>query len=231
MKLSVVMIALNEEARIADAIQSAAFADEVVVVDSGSSDQTVAIARSLGARVEHQAWLGFARQKQKAVDLAHHDWVFVLDSDERITPALQAEIQTVLAQPRCAGYQVARLNYFFGKPVRHGGFYPDYSVRLFDRRHGHFADVPVHETVTVAGPVGRLKNPMLHRACDTVAQFVAKASHYATLAKKDNFFKALIRPPWMFFKIYFLRLGILDGKPGFVIAAMYSQYTFWKYVE
>jgi len=202
-----------------------------VVVDSGSSDQTVAIARSLGARVEHQTWLGFAKQKQKAVDLARHDWVFVLDSDERITPELQTEIQTVLTQPRFAGYHVARLNYFFGKPVRHGGFYPDYSVRLFDRRHGRFADVPVHETVSVAGPVGRLHNPMLHFACDTVGQFVAKASSYATLAKKDNFFKALFRPPWMFFKIYFLRLGILDGKPGFVIAAVYSQYTFWKYVR
>jgi len=130
--LSVVIISKNEEKFIEDAVQSALFADEVLVLDSGSTDDTCVMAKNLGARVEHQDWLGFGPQKNKAVALAKHDWVFVLDSDERITSDLQTEILQTLKAPTAAGYYVARLNNFFGKYIRHCGLYPDYSIRLFN---------------------------------------------------------------------------------------------------
>jgi len=193
-QLSVVIISKNEEKFIADAVKSASFADEVLVLDSGSTDATCMIAKNLGARVEHQDWLGFGLQKNKAVALAQHDWVFVLDSDERITLDLQTEILQTLKTPNAAGYYVARLNNFFGKNIRYCGLYPDYSVRLFNRNKGQFNNVTVHE-------------------------------------KKKNLLKAFVSPIWTFIKIYLLRLGILEGWRGFVIAKVYAQYTFWKYIK
>ena len=231
-RLSVVIISKNEEKFIADAVKSASFADEVLVLDSGSTDATCMIAKNLGARVEHQDWLGFGLQKNKAVALAQHDWVFVLDSDERITLDLQTEILQTLKTPNAAGYYVARLNNFFGKNIRYCGLYPDYSVRLFNRNKGQFNNVTVHESVQIKGNVNKLKNHMQHLAFDTVAEFSDKQKKYAALSqKKKNLLKAFVSPIWTFIKIYLLRLGILEGWRGFVIAKVYAQYTFWKYIK
>ena len=230
--LSVVIISKNEEKFIEDAVQSALFADEVLVLDSGSTDNTCVMAKNLGARVEHQDWLGFGPQKNKAVALAKHDWVFVLDSDERITSDLQTEILQTLKAPTAAGYYVARLNNFFGKYIRHCGLYPDYSIRLFNRQKGRFNHVPVHESVQVKGTTAKLKNHMLHLAFDTVEEFSNKQRKYAALSqKKKNLIKAFTSPVWTFFKIYIFRLGFLEGWHGFVIAKVYAQYTFWKYYK
>ena len=230
--LSVVIIAKNEEKFIKDAILSAKFADEVLVLDSGSIDNTCYIAKELGARIENQDWLGFGRQKNKAIELAINDWVFVLDSDERITTELQSEILTTLENPSFDGFFVARLNRFFGKNIKTCGLYPDYSIRLFNKQKGRFNDVEVHESVQIKGDTSTLKNHMIHLAYDTIDEFIAKQKKYSKLLnKKKNIIKALISPSWIFIKIYFIKLGFLDGWHGFVIAKIYAQYTFWKYTK
>ena len=231
-QLSVVIISKNEEKFIADAVKSALFADEVLVLDSGSTDSTCTIAQQLGAKVMHQDWLGFGAQKNKAVELAKNDWVFVLDSDERITPELQSEILNILKESTADGYHVARLNNFFGKNIRHCGLYPDYSIRLFNRCKGRFNDVTVHESVQIQGKTDKLKNHMLHLAFNTVSEFTDKQRKYAKLSqKKKNLIKAFISPIWTFLKIYIFRLGFLEGWRGFIIAKVYAQYTFWKYYK
>ena len=231
-KLSIVIITKNEEKFIFDALKSAVFADEVVILDSGSEDQTCNIAKKIGARVEQQSWLGFGAQKNKAVELADNDWVFVLDADERITPELRDEIISTLKNPQFNGYRIARLNNFFGKNIRHCGLYPDYSIRLFNRQKGKFNDVPVHESVQIQGNTDKLKNHMLHLAFDTVEEFSNKQKKYAELSQKDkNLIKAFISPIWTFLKIYIIRLGFVEGWRGFIIAKVYAQYTFWKYFK
>ena len=229
-KLSVVIISKNEEEFIADAVKSALFADEVLVLDSGSTDSTCTIAQQLGAKVMHQDWLGFGAQRNKVVELAKNDWVFVLDSDERITAKLQSEILSTLQEPTADGYHTARLNKFFGKNIRHCGLYPDYSIRLFNKEKGKFNDVTVHESVQMNGDTGKLKNHMIHLAFDTVEEFSNKQKKYAELSqKKKNLIKAFISPIWTFVKIYIFRLGFVEGWHGFIIAKVYAKYTFWKY--
>jgi len=229
-KLSVVIISKNEEKFIADAVKSALFADEVLVLDSGSTDNTCLIAQELGVKVLHQDWLGFGMQKNKAVELAKNDWVFVLDSDERITPELQIEILNTLKNPAVDGYHVARFNKFFEKYIKYCGLYPDYSIRLFNRQKGKFNNVTVHESVQIQGTTAKLKNHMLHLAFDSVEEFSNKQKKYAKLSqKKPNLIKAFVSPIWTFVRIYILRLGFLEGWHGLVIAKVYAQYTFWKY--
>ena len=231
-KLSIVIITKNEEKFIFDALKSAIFADEVVILDSGSEDQTCNIAKKIGARVEQQAWLGFGAQKNKAVELADNDWVFVLDADERITPELRDEIISTLKNPQFDGYRIARLNNFFGKYIKTCGLYPDYSIRLFNKNKGKFNDVAVHESVQINGRVLSLKNHMIHLAYENIDEFKVKQKRYASLShKKRNRLKALISPVWTFFKLYFIKLGFLDGWHGFTIARLYAQYTFWKYIK
>ena len=228
--LSVVIIAKNEEKFIGDAIRSAEFADEILILDSDSTDDTCKIAKQLGARVENQAWLGFGPQKNRAVDLATNDWVFVLDSDERIPPKLCSEIIDILKAPAFDGYFVGRLNNFFGKDIKTCGLYPDYSVRLFNRAKGRFNDVPVHECVEIEGKVAKLKNHMIHLAYNNVDEFINKQRYYSALSnKKKNILKAVASPCWTFFKLYFIKLGFLDGRHGYIISKIYAKYTFWKY--
>ena len=228
--LSVVIIAKNEEKFIGDAIKSAKFADEILILDSDSTDDTCKIAKQLGARVENQAWLGFGPQKNRAVDLATNDWVFVLDSDERIPPKLCSEIITTLKNPSFDGYFVGRLNNFFGKDIKTCGLYPDYSVRLFNRNKGRFNDVPLHEIVEIEGKVSKLKNHMIHLAYSNVDEFIEQQRYYSEISnKKKNIVKAIINPCWTFFKLYFIKLGFLDGWHGYIIAKIYAKYTFWKY--
>jgi glycosyltransferase involved in cell wall biosynthesis len=228
--LSVVIITKNEEKLIGDAIQSAKFANEVLILDSNSSDKTCEIALRMGARVEQHDWLGFGKQKNLAVNLAINDWVFVLDSDERITKELQQEILSEIDKPSSNGYLVPRLNWFFGKSIKTCGLYPDYSLRLYNKHMGSFSEVDVHESVNVQGKVSKLKNHMIHLAYDNVDEFILKQKKYSNLSqKKKNIFKALFSPIWTFFKIYILKQGFMEGWRGFIIAKVYAKYTFWKY--
>ena len=231
-KLSVVIISKNEEKFITDAVKSALFADEVILLDSGSTDNTCQFAKDLGAKVFYQEWLGFGPQKNKALEYASNDWVFVLDSDERITPALQQEIQQTLHDPYADGYHIARLNNFFGKNIKYCGLYPDYSIRLFNKNRGKFNNVPVHESVQLNGKVSKLKNHMIHLAYETIDEFIEKQNRYSSLNhKKKNILKAIINPYWTFFKLFIIKKGFLDGWHGFIISKLYAQYTFWKYIK
>jgi len=231
-KLSVVIITKNEERFIEDAIRSALFADEVLILDSGSTDQTCKIAQELGAKVLHQDWIGFGPQKNRAIELASNDWVFVLDSDERIPLKLQEEILNLMTDPKNDGYFVARLNNFWGEDIKTCGLYPDYSIRLFNKTKAKFNHVPVHESVQLKTKAGYVKNHMYHLAYSSVDEFIAKQNRYSTLHhKKRNILKAILNPYWTFFKLFFLKRGFLDGWNGFIISRLYAQYTFWKYIK
>lgn len=231
-KLSVVIITKNEQDFILEALESAKFADEIVVLDSGSSDKTCDIARQFGAQVYENEWLGFGAQKNKVVSLAQNDWIFVLDADERVTQELAVEITKLLKRPHKANaYYVARLNYFFGSPIKSCGLYPDYSIRFFNRTKGHFNEVPVHESVQTDEKVGKLHNHMIHLAYSNIEEFIEKQNKYSSLNHKKNKLKAFFSPWWTFFKLYIIKRGFSDGWRGFVIAVLYSQYTFWKFIK
>jgi glycosyltransferase involved in cell wall biosynthesis len=231
-RLSVVIITKNEENFIEEAIRSANFAEDIVVLDNFSDDKTCEISLKMGARVEQHEWLGFGKQKNLAVSLAVNDWVFVLDSDERITPELKLEIMNELKNPFSDGYLVPRLNWFFGKSIKNCGLYPDYSLRLYNKNKGSFNEVDVHESVKIDGKVSKLKNHMIHLAYENVDEFIEKQKKYSRLsAKKKNILKAIISPCWTFLKIYIIKLGFMDGWHGFIIAKVYAKYTFWKYIK
>lgn len=230
-EFSVAIITKNSEKSIKKCVSSALFADEVVVVDSGSEDNTVQICKNLGCKVLQKQWLGFGKQKQFAVDSCKNKWIFVLDSDEVITKELKDEILNTLKEPLFNGYKIARLNWFFGKPIYHGGLYPDYTIRLFKKDFGQFSDDEVHEKVLIKGDVGALKNYMIHYAYNNIEEFISKQNRYSSLNAKQNRLKAIINPYWTFFKIFVIKKGFLDGWRGFIIAKLYSEYTFWKYIK
>ncbi len=230
-KLSVAIITKNSEKTIKKCILSALFADEIVVIDSGSKDNTAQICKNMGCKVIKKEWMGFGKQKQFAVNSCKNDWIFVLDSDEVITDKLQFEILSVLKSPKYKGYKVARLNYYFGKPLYHCGLYPDYTIRLFDKNFGTFSSDKVHEKVRINVKVGTLKHHMLHFAYNNIEEFIEKQNRYSSLNAKQNRLKAIINPYWTFFKIFIIKKGFLEGWRGFVIAKLYAQYTFWKYIK
>jgi len=237
-RLSVCIIALNQEANIGDCLASVSFADDIVVVDTGSADRTVEVARTYTDRVLQADWQGFGRTKNYALDQARGEWVFSLDTDERVPPALQAEILGVVAADGpLDGYRVPRRNYFCGRWVRRLGWYPDYTLRLFRRGRGRFRDREVHEEVVVDGPVGTLKTPLEHYSYRSVSEYVARMDRYARLAARE-LAKAgrrpypgelFFRPLCSFFHFYFIRGGILEGAPGYTLAVLMSMYKFLKY--
>ncbi len=230
MKLSIVILTFNSQKYLSKVLNSCTFANEVVVVDSGSTDNTLEIANTFkNTKILHQKWLGFGKQKQYGVEASQNYWVFVLDSDEIITDKLKNEILSL--NFTCKAYFVPRLNYFFGKPIRHCGLYPDATLRLFDKNYAKFSEDEVHEKIITNEKTATLKNHMLHFAYENIEEFIVKQNRYSSLNKKDRVLKALLSPYWTFFKIYFLRLGFLEGWRGFVIAKLYAQYTFWKYIK
>lgn len=231
-KLSVVILSFNSEKYLKDVLSSVEFADEVILVDSGSTDNTLKIAKEYkNTKIINQNWLGFAKQKQFGVNLAKNEWVFVLDSDEIFTKELENEILDELKNPKFKAYKVARLNKFFGKFIKTMGLYPDYSIRFFNKNFAKFNDREIHEKVITDEKISSLKNHFLHNAYENIEEFINKQNRYSSLNKKPNKFKAIFNPCWTFFKLYFLKLGFLEGFRGFVIAKLYAQYTFWKYIK
>lgn len=237
-RLSVFVIALNQEANIGDCLASVSFADEIVVVDTGSTDRTVELAGAFTDRVLTAPWEGFGRTKNYALDQTRSEWVFSLDTDERVPPALREEILAVVrADGPGNGYRVARKNYFCGRWIRRLGWYPDYTLRLFRRGQGRFRDREVHEEVVVAGSVGTLKTPLTHYSYRSVSEYVARMDRYARLAAQE-LAKAgrrpvpgelFFRPFFSFLHLYFIRLGFLEGTPGYTLAVLMSIYKFLKY--
>lgn len=230
--LSFIVLTFNSEKYLKNLLKSVSFSDEVVIIDSGSTDKTLDICDEFkNVKIYHQDWLGFGAQKQFGVIKAKNEWVFVLDSDEIMTDELKDEILKTLENPKFMVYKVARLNYFFDKPIKTMGLYPDYTLRLFNKKYAKFNEKEVHESVITNQKIGTLKNHFLHYAYENIEQFIAKQNRYSSLNKKQNKLKAFINPCWTFFRLYVLKLGFLEGWRGFVIAKLYSQYTFWKYIK
>ena len=236
---SVVIITKNAATQLAACLESAAFADEILVVDSGSDDGTAELAAARGARVIQKAWLGFGAQKQFAVEAARHDWVLCLDADERVSERLHASVLAALAAPAAQAYSMPRCNRFMGRWLRHGEGYPDWSLRLFHRGHARWSDDPVHEKVLTAAPVARLQGDLLHDTAESLDAYLKKQERYTTLAaeslfragKRGGFARMLLSPALRFFKFYFLRLGFLDGLPGLVHIAIGCRNSFGKYAK
>ena len=235
--LSVAIITLNAATQLDACLQSARFGDEIVVVDSGSSDGTQALAQRHGARVVHQDWLGFGPQKQFAVDAASHDWVLCLDADERVTPELQAAIENALKDPSTAAFRFARCNRFLGRYLRHGEGYPDWSLRLFDRRQARWSDDAVHEKVITQGRIGELPGDLLHDSAESLASYLTKQNRYTTLAadmafatgKRASLGRIAFSPLLRFIKFYFIRQGFRDGLPGLIHIVIGCCNSFMKY--
>jgi glycosyltransferase involved in cell wall biosynthesis len=237
--LSAVLITLDAAAQLPACLDSVAFCDEILVVDSGSSDGTVELAKSRGARVIHQDWLGYGRQKQFAVEQAAHDWVLCVDADERVTERLRESILAVLPAPTFQAWRFARCNRFMGRYLRHGEGYPDWSLRLFDRRHARWSDDAVHEKVIANGAVGTLAGDLLHDSAESLASYLAKQERYTTLAAKEALAAGrratvahlLLSPLIRFIKFYFVRLGLLDGRAGLVHILIGCRNSYTKYAK
>ncbi|NYT86635.1 glycosyltransferase family 2 protein [Pollutimonas harenae] len=238
MKLSVIIITKNEAAHIGDCIDSVAFADEVIVVDSGSTDETREIAAGKGAKVSLTAdWPGFGLQKNRALDLATGDWVLSIDADERVTPELATEIKKELEHPRADAYKIPRLSNYAGRWIRHSGWWPDHVLRLFKRGTARFSDAAVHESVQTASPVAVLSAHFLHYPYADLESHIAKLNHYSSAAaamlhargKKTSTLGAVGHAFWTFVRHYLIRRGFLDGKEGFMLAVMASAGSFFRY--
>ncbi|MEQ1575029.1 MAG: glycosyltransferase family 2 protein [Vicinamibacterales bacterium] len=239
-KVSVTIISLNEADHIGSAIESAAWADEVIVVDSGSTDRTVDIARAAGATVVCRAWPGYVEQKNHAASLAAHDWIFSLDADERITPSLASEIRQLLAQePSRRGYRVPRVTFHLGRWMRTTDFYPDFQTRLYDRRAARWRGRHVHESVAVDGESGQLTNELEHRSYRDLSDHLDRINHYSTLAARQMHesgrragpLDLLLHPPAAFIRNYLLRRGFLDGTAGLLISLVNSYSVFLKFAK
>ena len=236
-RLSVTIVAWNEEERLRACLESVAWADEIIVIDAESTDKTAALAREFTDRVWVRPWPGFAAQKNFALDQASGEWVLSLDADERVTPELADRIQRLVAgQASADGYAVPRRNIFWGAWVRHGGLYPDHQLRLFRRGAGRFAEDAVHESVRVTGRVDVLPEPLLHQSYRDLEDFVRRSNRYSTLAAQDwlrrgrsvSLAALILKPLGRFLSMYIVKRGFLDGWRGLVLAVLYAEYVFLR---
>ena len=239
-KVSATIITLNEADHISDAIDSVSWADEIVVVDSGSTDGTLDIARARGARVSTRAWTGYVDQKNHAASLASHDWIISLDADERVTPELAAEIQTLLrSEPPRRGYRMPRVTFHLGRWIRTTDFYPDYQARLYDRRAASWRGHLVHESVQVNGGVDYLRGELQHYSFRDLTDHVERVNHYTTLAarqlhaagRRATPVDMLVHPAAAFLRNYVLRRGFLDGSAGLLISIVNAYSVFLKFAK
>ncbi|MEW6001465.1 MAG: glycosyltransferase family 2 protein [Nitrospirota bacterium] len=236
---SVVVVTKDEEKNIKDALESVKDFSEIIVIDSFSADHTVEICRKYTDKVFREKWRGYARQKQAGIDRASMPWVLILDSDERLTPELRSEISQAISNDNAGGFYIPRKNFFLGKWIRHSGWWPDYTLRLFLRNRAFVQEREVHEKVVVKGTTGYLKHPMEHYTYRTLSDFLRKMENYSTLSAKEmkrrglkpNFLSISVRPFFTFIKMFFLRQGFLDGFHGLILSVLYSYYTFLKYAK
>ncbi len=241
MRISAIIITKNAGTMIRRCLESVAWADETIVVDSGSTDDTTDICRELGVHlIVTDDWPGFGPQKQRALDLATGDWVISLDADEWITPELREEMRAVMADPAAAqAYAVPRSSSFCGRIMKHSGWWPDYVVRLFRRDTAHFSDDAVHERVVPTGTVRKLRQPLMHEAVRTMEQMLTKVNLYSSASanmsrergQRASLFTALIHGGWAFFRTYVLRRGFLDGREGFMLAVANAEVSYYRYVK
>jgi glycosyltransferase involved in cell wall biosynthesis len=237
--LSAIVITKNEAANIGACLDSVAFCDERIVVDSGSSDGTAAIAQAKGARVVQHDWQGFGTQKNYALSLATGDWVFSIDADEQVSPRLAAAIKQAVAEGGADGYEMPRLSTFCGREMRHSGWYPDYVLRLFRRGKARFTDDLVHEHVVCDGRVARLAVPLNHAPVKRVEDALSRMDRYSTAGaqmliasgERVSFMSGISHGLWTFFRTYVLRAGFLDGRAGFLLAVANAEGTYYRYMK
>jgi glycosyltransferase involved in cell wall biosynthesis len=237
--ISVIIITYNEEKRLEPCLQSVAWADEIIVVDSFSEDKTVEIAQRYTDKIFRHPFKGYGSQKAFALAQAKGEWVLNVDADERVSERLKKEIKEAIKQSDIFGYYLPRQNFFCGQFIRHSGWFPDYQLRLFKRNRARFEERLVHEKVIVEGRVGRLKNPLLHYTYNSLTEFLEKMERYTELwaeeqkrkGKKGGILKGFGHGIWTFLKMYLLRLGFLDGRYGLLLASLYANYTLIKYTK
>jgi glycosyltransferase involved in cell wall biosynthesis len=238
-QVSVGIITKDEEKNIEDALKSVDGAGEVIIVDSFSKDRTVEICSKYTDKIYQHDWEGYSRQKQKTVDYSKGPWVLILDADERLTPELRNEIEQSVKETDYNGFYLPRKNYFLGRWIRHSGWWPDHTLRLFRKDKAKFEEREVHEKVVLEGKAGYLKNPMEHYTYRSISEFIKKMENYSNLASieirrrsgRAGLYSVTVRPLATFIKMFFLRLGFLDGVHGLILAALYSYYTFLKYAK
>lgn len=237
-KIAAIVLTYNEEKHIGPCLQTLQWVDELIVIDDFSQDDTVNIARTLGARIYERKLDSFSSQRNFALEKCNADWILVLDADERITEELKLEILDVLSNPLACGYKMPRKNYFMGKRIRGCGWYPDYSLRLF-RKTGAVYTKTVHEHLDIAGPVRKLKNPLLHYTYTSMEQYLQKLDKYTTMdaeelynkGKRANLCHIVLRPAYKFLNFYIFRMGFLDGLEGFILSALSAFYVLVKYTK
>lgn len=241
--VSVVIVTKNEEKNIGDALESVKDFEDIVVLDAYSNDATIEICKRYSVRLYQHEWQGYARQKQMAVDYAEKDWVLILDADERVTPELKEEIFRRVTHHDYYGFYIPRKNFFLGKWIRHSGWYPDYTLRLFRKEASYIQQREVHEKVIVKGTVGYMKNPLEHYTYRTISDYIKKMETYSTLSAKEMLsknpqpsflslaIKILAGPIFTFLKMLFIKQGFRDGIHGLMLALFYSFYTFVKYAK
>jgi glycosyltransferase involved in cell wall biosynthesis len=237
--LSAIVITKNEETNIVACLDSLAFCDERIVVDSGSNDDTVRLAQLKGARVANHDWQGFGAQKNFALALAKGDWVLSIDADEQVSPQLAALIKKAIGDGSIDGYEMPRRSSFCGRQMRHSGWYPDYVLRLFRRGKARFSDNLVHERVICDGRVARLAEPLSHQPVEKLEDAVSRMDRYSTAGAKMlldsgkpvSFMSGILHGLWAFLRTYVLRAGFLDGHAGFLLAVANAEGTYYRYMK
>lgn len=238
-KLSIAIITKNEEHNIERCLKSVQWADEIVVVDNGSTDRTPAICLKYTPKVIHSDWLGFGPLKQLAVNSATHDWILSIDSDEEVSALLKAKILNILENPLFDGFRIKRESFYLGKKIRYCGWQRDFQLRLFNRKFGNFNDKSVHESVNLSGTIGTIAAPLYHYTYPTVQSHIEKMNRYTELGsellvkknKTASIGGAVLRGLTKFFKMYVLQLGFLDGKIGFVLCYNSAFGVYLKYLK
>jgi glycosyltransferase involved in cell wall biosynthesis len=238
-RLSAIIIAKNEGANIAACLDSVKFCDEIVVVDSGSTDDTVALAQAAGAKVSFHPFEGFGRQFNQALARATGDWVLSVDADERVSAALAAEIDKAITEAKADGYEMPRSSTFCGRTMRHSGWYPDYVLRVWRRGRARWTEDLVHPRPVCDGPVARLSEPLTHHPVRRIEEALARANSYSTLGaemmvksgRRVSFATGITRGLWAFFRTYVLRRGFLDGPEGFLLAVANAEGTYYRYMK
>jgi glycosyltransferase involved in cell wall biosynthesis len=240
MRVSAIIITKNAGTMIRRCVESVAWADEIIVVDSGSTDDTAEICRAMGVKFSVTAdFPGFGPQKNRALDLATGDWVVSIDADEWITPELRDEMRAAMANPTAAAYAVPRRSSFCGRYMKHSGWWPDHVIRLIRRDAARFSDDRAHERLLVDGVTRKLKQPLMHEAISTMDQMLGKMNLYSTASarmlhergRKASLATAILHGTWAFFRTYVFRLGFLDGREGFILAVANAEGSYYRYVK
>ena len=237
--LSVIVITKNESVHIQRCLESVVWADEIIVLDSGSEDNTVTICRQYTDKVYETDWPGFGIQKQRALNKATGDWVLSIDADEVVTESLRVEIEQAIQKNSFQAYEIPRLSTYCGRQMRHSGWWPDYVLRLFQRNSGRFSEAIVHERVLVDGRVGRLVTPFLHDTAVDLEEILVKVNSYSTLGSKmlyaegarSSIIKAVLKGFWTFNRTYWLKAGFLDGAQGLMLAISNAESSYYKYLK